>query len=223
MNFGKPEKSEFWKKRRKLLETSFYLCVPKSTIICSPFLEIVWDITFCHSGSFFALFPPLATQKIKIFKKYKKTTWRHHYFTQVEPKIVIIYYTVPETQHVRFNFYFSFWAIFCPFTTLTAWKKKISKKWKMPEGIISLHKRTKNHDHMPYCSWDMAHDRWKFFTLGYSGISSYYTTLPKIMIICYNVPEIWCVTDVIVVFHFGLLFALLQPKKLKFQKIEKNT
>ena len=42
-----------------------------------------------------------------------------------------------------------------------------------------------------------------------------------IMIIYYPVPEIWCVTDIII-FHFGLLFALLQPKKLKFQKNEKK-
>ena len=42
-------------------------------------------------------------------------------------------------------------------------------------------------------------------------ISSFYTIVPKIMIICYTVPEIWCVTDVIVIFHFGLFFALLPP------------
>ena len=42
-------------------------------------------------------------------------------------------------------------------------------------------------------------------------ISSFCTSVPKIMIICYTVPEIWCVTDVIVIFHFGLFFALLPP------------
>ena len=41
-------------------------------------------------------------------------------------------------------------------------------------------------------------------------ISSFYTSAPKIMIICYIVPEILHVTDVII-FHFGLFFALLQP------------
>ena len=40
-------------------------------------------------------------------------------------------------------------------------------------------------------------------------ISSFYTGVPKIMIICYTVPEIWRVTDGIVNFHFGLFFALL--------------
>ena len=36
-------------------------------------------------------------------------------------------------------------------------------------------------------------------------------SIPKIMIICYTVPEIWHVTDVIVIFYFGLFFALLPP------------
>ena len=43
----------------------------------------------------------------------------------------------------------------------------------------------------------------------------------KIMMIWYTVPEIWHVTDVIVIFHFGLFFALL-PKKWKFQKMKKT-
>ena len=54
------------------------------------------------------------------------------------------------------NCYFSFWATFCPFTPLTAqkikiWKKKKKKK-KAPGDIIILHKCTKYHDHMLYCS-----------------------------------------------------------------------
>ena len=42
-------------------------------------------------------------------------------------------------------------------------------------------------------------------------ISSFYTSAPKIMIIGYTVPEMWRMTDVIVIFHFGLYFALLPP------------
>ena len=42
-------------------------------------------------------------------------------------------------------------------------------------------------------------------------ILTFYTCMPKIMIICYTVPEIWCVTDAIVIFHFGIFFALLPP------------
>ena len=55
-----------------------------------------------------------------------------------------------------------------------------------------------------------------------TGDISFYTSVPKIMIICNTVPEIWYVTDVTIIFHFGLFFALLQSKKSKFQKNEKN-
>ena len=37
------------------------------------------------------------------------------------------------------------------------------------------------------------------------------------------IPEIWCVTNVSSIFHFGLFFALLSaPKKQKFLKIKKR-
>ena len=39
---------------------------------------------------------------------------------------------------------------------------------------------------------------------------SFYNSVPKIMIICYTVSEIWHVTNVII-FHFGPFFALLPP------------
>ena len=42
------------------------------------------------------------------------------------------------------------------------------------------------------------------------------------MIICYTVPEIWHVTDVIVIFHFGLFFALLPPNSPKNENFKKN-
>ena len=46
------------------------------------------------------------------------------------------------------------------------------------------------------------------------------------MIICYTVPDIWHVLDVIVIFHLGLFFALLpsdSPKHESFKKNEKAT
>ena len=36
-------------------------------------------------------------------------------------------------------------------------------------------------------------------------ISSVYTSVPKIIIICYTVPEIWCMTDVTVIFQIKIL------------------
>ena len=49
--------------------------------------------------------------------------------------------------------------VFCDFgpffISLTTLKIKILKNWKKMLGdIIILHKFTKNHDHMLYCSWD---------------------------------------------------------------------
>ena len=56
--------------------------------------------------------------------------------------------------------YFSFLAIFCNFTPLTAQKIKISKKWKKTPGdIIILHMCTKHYDEMMYSSWGMVRDR----------------------------------------------------------------
>ena len=40
------------------------------------------------------------------------------------------------------------------------------------------------------------------------------------MIICCTVPEIWHMTDVIVIFHFGLFFALLTPNSPKNQNFK---
>ena len=34
-------------------------------------------------------------------------------------------------------------------------------------------------------------------------------------------PDIWCGTDVIVISHFGLFFALLPPNSPKYQNFEK--
>ena len=46
------------------------------------------------------------------------------------------------------------------------------------------------------------------------------------MIICNAVPKIWRMTDVFVIFHFGLLFPLLpppsSPKNENFKKMKKN-
>ena len=91
-----------------------------------------------------------------------------------------------------------------------------------PGHIILLHMCAINQDHMMFGSWDMKFNKQNFFVIlcifffpFYSPntlkmkiskmkktleISSFYTGVPKIMIICYTVPEIWHMLDVIVVF-----------------------
>ena len=193
---------------------------------------------FCHLGPFLAL----TAQKMK-FQKNEKNTWRSSFYTTV-PKIMIIGYTVPEiwclTNVIIFHFGL-FFALLPPPTHSSlppppnSPKKKISKKLKTTPGdVIVLHKWTKNHDYMLYCSWDMAYDLcnccfqfWAIFcpftplTAQKMNISkkfkknlemsSFYTRVPKIMIISYTILEIWHMMYVIVVFNFRQFFALLPP------------
>ena len=126
----------------------------------------------------------------------------------------------------------SFWAIFYPFNPLATRKIKILKNWKKtPEDIIIFHMCTINYNHMMYGSWDIERDRQNFFVIldnflpiyplktrkikvlkTWKNAWRYYhftqTSVPKIRI-CYTVPEIWRVTNVIVIFHFWLFFVLL--------------
>ena len=62
---------------------------------------------------------------------------------------------------------------------------------------------------MIYGSWKMKISKKK--EKKHLKISSFYTSVSKIIIIGYTVPEIWHVMDVIVTFHFGLFFALYPP------------
>ena len=120
------------------------------------------------------------------FEKMKKTPRDIilHKFTINDNHIIYDSWDISQNRQI----FLSSWAIFCPFTPLTAQRMKILKKWKKHLEI------------------------------------SFYTSVPKIMIIDYTVPEIRSVTDVII-FHFGQFFALLppkQPKKPKFQKNEEK-
>ena len=111
------------------------------------------------------------------------------------------------------NCYFLFWAILVRITLPPPNSPKnetFKKMKKSPVDIIILQKCTKNHDNMLCCSWDMACDRcncyfsfWAIFCPFYPitvqkmkiskklkkclKISSFYTSAPKIMIICYTV------------------------------------
>ena len=90
---------------------------------------------FSHLWPFFALLPANSPQNENIKKKMKKKHLEISSFYRSIPKIMIISYNVPEILHDAMthdgcNYYFSFWAIFCPFTPLTAGKMKIFKKSK---------------------------------------------------------------------------------------------
>ena len=123
---------------------------------------------------------------------------------------------------------------FLPFYPPNNPKNQYFLKTKQTSGYtIILHMCTINDNHMIYGSWDIEHDRQNFLSFWtifmsfyplktqkikilknwkkYLEVSSFYTNAPKIMIICYTIPEIWCMTDAILIFYFGLFFALLPP------------
>ena len=141
-----------------------------------------------------------------------------------------------DTDWDRQNF-LSFWAISCHFTTLLMLKIKSLEKWeKIPDNITTLYMCTISKNNMIYGSWYMECDRQNLFIIldyflpfyhsndlenqnlkkkkkmkNYLDISTFYKSVLDMMIICYTVPEIWCVIDVVFIFHFGLFFALLPP------------
>ena len=138
----------------------------------------------------------------------------------------------PEIWNAPDRIFLSSRAIFCPYTPLTAWKMKISKQWN--KGLeISFYTSVPKIMIICYTVPEIWHvtDVLLFFILGYTfpfyphnspknenfkkmkkglEISSFYTSVPKIIIIYYTVPEIWYVTHVII-FYFWLFFALLPP------------
>ena len=166
----------------RILEiSSFYTSVPKLMIICYTVLEI-WCMTdviaiFLFCATFF-LFTLLTAPKMKIWKNWKKhiiISSRYRHLIQVYINHDHVLCCSWDLMCDRYNCYFSFRAIFCPFTPLKTRKMRIKKKMKK-------------------CL-----------------ISSFYAIVPKIMIIGYTVPEIWCVIDVTFTFHVGPFFNLLPP------------
>ena len=139
---------------------------------------------------------------------------------------------VPEIwseTNIIFCHFGPFFALFPPY------QPRKSKFWKNGKNDLKYHHFTQLYHKwkyeycMIYGSWDMECNR-IFHHFGpsfaplttpkikiskkkkkYLEISSFYTSVPKIMFICYTVPQIWCMMDVIFIFHFGLFFALLPP------------
>ena len=129
-------------------------------IICFtvPVIWCVTDVVIFHFGQFFTL---LTTNSLKNqnFKKMKKSLEISSFYILV-PEIMIISYTVPEIWHMTDVIVIFHFGLFFALLPLMAQKIKTSRLKKMPGDIIILHKCTKIHDHMLYCSWHMACETW---------------------------------------------------------------
>ena len=105
------------------------------------------DVIIFHFGPFLALLPSNSpNQNLNIMKKKPREIIIWHKCTKNHDHMLNFSW---DRAHDRFNFYFSFWAIFCPFLLfyLTAQKIKILKKWK---------KNTWRYHHFTY----MYHKLW---------------------------------------------------------------
>ena len=120
------QKIKILEKWKKLLEV-LLLILNMSTINENYMMYAVWDTEHERQifFSFWTIFcpftphsPPLITQRIKIFKKWKKKkkTWRYHHFTQVYYKwqsydIWFLRYEVHQTNFFSHLGHLSFFAL----------------------------------------------------------------------------------------------------------------
>ena len=102
----------------------------------------------------FCPFTPLTIQKIKTLKKWEKKqkTWRYHHFTLVHHKSFYTWWSY-DVWFLRYGVQSVLDQLLPFYPTNNLKNQNFEKNEKNPEDII-LHKCTKNHDHMLYCSWD---------------------------------------------------------------------
>ena len=95
------------------------------------------DVIIFYFGPFFALLSTNSPKNLN-FGKMKKRPGDIIILDMCTKNYDQMMYSSWDMVRDRCN-YFSFWAIFCPFTPLTAWKIKILKKWKKHLEIASFY------------------------------------------------------------------------------------
>ena len=139
-----------------------------------------WDME-CNRQNFlsfwtvFLLFYPTNNQKNKIFEKKEKTAWRYYNFTHVYHKwhSYDVWFLRYWARRIELFVILDQFLLFYPPNNT---KNQNFEKLKKTHGeIIILHKCTKNHNHMLYCSLHMAHNRCNYFS--FWAISYPFTSL----------------------------------------------
>ena len=118
------------------------MCITNDTHY-SHMMYCSWDMecngqNFLSFWTFFCSFTALITRKIIILKKWKKCLEILSFYTKIPKMTNHIMYGSWDIEGSGQNF-LSFWNIFCPFTPLTTWKIKLSKKWKKYLEILSFY------------------------------------------------------------------------------------
>ena len=99
---------------------------------------------------------------------YSPSNRKNHNFEKMKKTaghIIILHkFTINDVWFLRYEawrieFFVILGTFFALLSTNNPKNQNFEKLKKRPEDIIILHKSTKNHDHMLYCSWDMVHDR----------------------------------------------------------------
>ena len=124
--------SEKWKKHLEI--SSFYTIAPKLMIIGYTVREIwVRDGCNCifHCVHFLHFYPP-NSPKNKNFKKKKKSPGDVIILHKCAKNIDYMLYCSWDMAHDICSCCFSFWAFFCPITSLTAQKMNFKKNEKTP-------------------------------------------------------------------------------------------
>ena len=110
----------------------------------------------------FCPFTPLTTPGKSKFRINEKSTWRYmfilHMCTINENHMMYGYW---DMECDRQNFLLGHCLFFYLFNNLQ--NKHFEKMKKSPGHIVILHKCAKNHNHMLYFSWHMAHHKFLFF------------------------------------------------------------
>ena len=103
------------------------------TIYENHMMYVFWEMehdrhNFFSFWTIFYPFTPPNNPENQNFEKIKRNAWKYHYLTQVYHKWQS--YDVWFVRYGAQQNFLLFWAIFCRFTSLTAQKINISKKWK---------------------------------------------------------------------------------------------
>ena len=166
-----------------------------------------WSVTenFLSFWPFFALLPSWQPKKSKFWKN-EKNPWRYYYFTLVQNKwpsydVWFLRYQVQQTELLVILDHF------LPFYSPSNPKNQnFEKLKKTPGGIIIVYHKWQSFDvwFLRYWAWwteffvifdhllpfypPYQPEKPKFWKTEENKISSFYTSVPKIMIICYTVP-----------------------------------